>query len=221
MATNSKAWDWNKTDDTIWLFPSEESYYLAERWKSKGYRTLLDLGCGLGRHSIFFTQRGFDVTGTDLSQQGVEHLDAWAARECLSVNTRICDMMELPFLDDSFDCVFSYHVISHTDTNGAVKIINEINRLLKPQGEFYITLCSKETWAWRDAGFPHIDENTVVKTCDGPENGVPHFHIEFDDLNELFRGNKIINVRHITDYFSVGETQNTTHFFILGEAKIY
>ena len=52
--TISKAWDWNKELSPIWLQPSEESYFIAQRWKDKDFNEVLDFGCGLGRHSIFF-----------------------------------------------------------------------------------------------------------------------------------------------------------------------
>lgn len=51
----SKGWNWEIVKDDkvdIWKNPSIESYYLLNRWKSQGKRNFLDLGCGLGRHSI-------------------------------------------------------------------------------------------------------------------------------------------------------------------------
>ena len=51
----SKGWNWKivKDDPTIiWKNPSIESYYLLNRWTSLEMKRLLDLGCGLGRHSI-------------------------------------------------------------------------------------------------------------------------------------------------------------------------
>ena len=43
--------------NVIWLNPSEESFYIADRWKNLGFKSLLDLGCGLGRHSIFLQKK--------------------------------------------------------------------------------------------------------------------------------------------------------------------
>ncbi len=71
----TKAWDWSKNTDDQWLIPCMESSYLAEKWKSKGYNSFLDLGCGLGRHSIYMASHGFDVTAVDLSEYGVSHLN--------------------------------------------------------------------------------------------------------------------------------------------------
>jgi ubiquinone/menaquinone biosynthesis C-methylase UbiE len=83
----------------------------------------------------------------DLSIKGTEHLRKWADRENAAVDIRTGDMLALPYGDSSFDCVFAYHVISHTDTAGIRVIIGELGRVLKPNGEFYLTICSKESWS--------------------------------------------------------------------------
>lgn len=215
--TESKAWAWSAPTSEIWLEASVESYHLAERWKSLGYKSILDLGCGLGRHSILFAQRGFEVTALDLAPEAVDHLKAWAEREHLNIPAHVCDMLKTSFPDKSFDCIFAHHVISHTDTNGAREIFAELKRIIKPGGELYATFCSKATWAWTDAGFPLVDENTVVKTCEGPEYGIPHYHVTLEDLPRLFPEYKILNVRHITDYNETS-VPSTTHYFMIAKA---
>lgn len=211
----SKAWDWSKETNSLWMEPSEESYYLAERWKNK-YQKLLDFGSGLGRHSIFFAKCGFKVSAFDLSREGVEHLRNWAEREKLNIKTEIADMQNLPYPEKSFDCIFAYHVISHTDTNGMNRIISEIKRILKDGGEFYLTLCSKETWSFKEAGFPKLDANTVIKKEDGPENDIPHFFVSLNDIIRLFKEFEIIRIRHTDDCYSDGKKRNSKHYFILG-----
>ena len=212
--TQSKAWDWDKTENPIWRIPSEESHFLAQRWRGLGYKAILDLGCGLGRHAIFFAKHGFQVSAMDLSPEGVKSTSQWARKEGLPVDVREGDMLSLPYDEASFDCLFAYHVISHTDTKGAKKIISEIRRVVKPGGEIYVTLCSKETWSFKEAGFPVIDENTVRKT-DGPEDGVPHFYVNLDGLLELFGGFEIISVRHVDDCYFDGQKRNSRHYFLL------
>ena len=49
--------DWKAVEDkSAWLDPCEESYYYAEKWKREGRKSILDLGCGLGRHSVLFAK---------------------------------------------------------------------------------------------------------------------------------------------------------------------
>ncbi len=212
--TQSKAWDWDKVKNPVWRIPSEESHFLNARWKGLGYKSILDLGCELGHHTIFFARHGFQVSAMDLSPEGVQSTVKWAFEEGLSIDAREGDMLSLPFHDSAFDCLFSYHVISHTDTPGARKIIGEIRRVTRPGGEIYVTLCSKETWSYKDAGFPIIDKNTVRKT-DGAEIDVPHFFVDLDDLLELFSGFEIIGVRHVDDCYFDGQKRNSKHYFLL------
>lgn len=216
----SKGWDWESAEKESWLDPCEESYFYCNKWKKAGKRSVLDLGCGLGRHSLLFARNGFKVTATDISPYGVEFLRRKEKEEGLNIRSLVCDMVSLPFRDNSFDCVFSYLVISHTDTEGFKRIISEIKRVLKPDGEIYITLCSKATWSFKGAGFPKIDENTVVKTDDGPEKDVPHFFVDLDDIKSLMEQDfDLLRIRHIDNCVFEGIVQNNSHYHVWAKVK--
>ena len=218
--TDSKEWNWKEENNLIWLRPSEESYYIANRWKENGYKDVLDFGSGLGRHAIFFAKQGFNVSAFDLSQEGINHLEKWAKNEGLAVDLNVADMLSLPYKDDSFDCVFAYHVVSHTDTQGMEKILSEVSRVLKPNGEVYLTLCSKESWSFKDTGYPKLDENTVVKTSAGPEKGIPYFYVTLKDVLKLFADFDIERIRHTDDCYFEGKEQNSKHYFILAKQHL-
>ena len=214
----SKPWNWKEEKDRIWIcHPCEESYFLAARWEKQGYEELLDFGCGLGRHSIFFAQQGFNVSSFDLSLYGTNHLKEWAERENLNIDIKLADMLELPYSDSTFDCIFAYHVISHTDSLGMKKVINEIKRVIKPLGELYLTLCSKDSWRYHEIEYPRIDENTIIKTDDGPEKGIPHFYVNLEDVIDLFCNVnlQLLSIRHIDDCYYDGGKRNGIHYFIL------
>lgn len=215
----SKAWDWEKGASAYWLRPSEDCYYVANNWKEAGYKKVLDYGCGLGRHAIYFAKQGFEVSAFDLSTEGTDHLKKWAEREKLSIQITNADMMELPYEDDSFDAIYAYHVISHTDTPGVKKVISEITRILKPEGEIFLTLCSKDSWSFKDAGFPKIDPNTVIKTNEGPEKDIPHFYVTMEDIFDLFSDYEIGNIRHIDSCYFEGKKQNSKHYYFSAKLK--
>lgn len=85
---NSKGWNWEivKDDkDSVWKNPSEWSYYLLNRWKSQEKENFLDLGCGLGRHSILFGKNGFNVHCFDISKNAIERTKEWAEKENLKI----------------------------------------------------------------------------------------------------------------------------------------
>ena len=106
----SKAWDWGQGAAPIWLTPSEESYCCAQKWKEQGVRSVLDFGCGLGRHAVYFAKQGFAVSAFDLSEEAVDHLKKWAEAENLSIDACVADMMRLPYPDNRFDAAYLYHV---------------------------------------------------------------------------------------------------------------
>jgi len=212
-----KAWNWKKNVGDIWLTPSEESYYLLDRWKNKKYSRFLDLGCGIGRHSFFFAENGFTVRAFDLSQDAINKVKEQATLRNLDIVADFGDMIALPYQDSAFDCLLAYHVISHTDTSGIKKTVNEIMRVLKPGGEFFLTLCSKKAWSFSDAGFPRHDENTVIKTEDGPEDGIPHFFADDSAVYELFGEHKLIGVRHVQDLIVNCNKYGSWHYYILGK----
>lgn len=66
--------------------------------------TVLDAGCGPGRHSLAFARRGLRVTGVDLSPDFVELARRAAADEALDVEFRVADVRALVF-DAQFDAV--------------------------------------------------------------------------------------------------------------------
>lgn len=216
----SKGWNWENVENAIWLEPCEESYFYCENWKKQGKRSVLDLGCGLGRHALLFAKNGFKVTAADISEYAVKKLREAAKRENVIITSNVCDMLNLPYRENSFDCIFSYLAIQHTDTEGFTKILSKIKEILKPDGEIFLTLGSKETWSFSEAGFPKLDENTVVKIEEGPENGVPHFFVDLDDIKRLFEPDfELLRVRHTDDCILKGIARNFKHYHVWAKLK--
>ena len=183
----TKPWDWSKNKDSKWLIPCTESAFLSERWKNLNFSNFLDLGCGLGRNSIYMASHGFDVTSVDLSDYGINYLNEWSKKENLTIKTYISNMLTLPFTDNSFDCIMAYNVIYHTDTNGFIATLNEVKRILKPGGELFITLISKNTYSFKNADKSKLlDKNTLLRDEDETEKNVPHFYVNIEDIKNLF-----------------------------------
>ena len=212
---NSKAWNWkalNKQDENIWIEPSIESYYLLHRWKRQNKCDFLDLGCGLGRHTILFAQNDFNTCAFDLSEEAINRTKEWANKLNLEIDYKIGDMLELPYENESFDCILCRNVISHTDTEGMRKIAEELKRVLRSDGECYLTLGSKNTWGWK-RNWPQVDDNTKIRIEDGPENGIPHFYADYNLIKELFKDFTIENIYEVQDFY--GENSSSYHFHVL------
>ena len=212
----SKAWDWNnlnhETRRELWLEPSIESYYLVNRWKTQKKKSFLDLGCGIGRHTIQFAKAGFKTTAEDLSVEALRQTKEWADEENLFINVKYADMLDLPFANNCFDCILCRNVISHTDTQGIIKIIDRIYDMLKADGECFLTLGSKNASTFNDLKNEYIDENTRARMDEGPEKGIPHFYADMDIIPELFKNFEIIDL-YQTQEFHKDENGNYISFW--------
>lgn len=55
---------------------------------------ILDVGCGRGRHALSLARRGYDVTGTDLSERAIQQARQRAHREDVAATFEQADMRE-------------------------------------------------------------------------------------------------------------------------------
>jgi SAM-dependent methyltransferase len=106
--------------------------------------SLLDLGCGAGRHAIFLAKQGYQVTACDYSKVGIQETDRRALADQLVVRTIVCEADNLPFPDNSFDGLLCYAVLYYLPFNRMVEAVNEIYRVLKPGGKALIVLRSNK-----------------------------------------------------------------------------
>jgi SAM-dependent methyltransferase len=213
----SKGWDWSQVSDDFWNKVSDEFLPVAYRWKNLGKKTVLDIGCGRGRHSLFLAELGFDVTAVDISPEGIEQLRKEAKKRKLEIKikTLVGDMLELPFENNSFDCVLGFLSITHTDYAGLKKVISKITDLLTQSGRLYVTFNSKNSHGFHFKSNVKIDEYTIIKTH-GFEKGIPHTYLEHDDIVKLLANYKILKFQEIYDYY---ENITSAHFFVEAEKK--
>lgn len=104
---------------------------------------ILDLGCGNGISSRELNQSGFDVVGTDISPLFLDGACKW---ENERLTYQVCDVVELPYADESFDVICSNELIEHLpDVETA---LSEMVRVVRSGGRVILSgpnLCSPIT----------------------------------------------------------------------------
>jgi len=108
-------------------------------------RSVLDLCCGPGRHSIALARLGLRVTGVDLSAYHLEKARAKAAGENVDVEWIQRDMRDFVRVE-SYDLVLSMFTSFgyFSDHDDDLNVLRNIHRSLTPGGAMVMDLAGKE-----------------------------------------------------------------------------
>jgi len=101
---------------------------------------LLDIGCATGENIIYFSQKCFEVTGFDLSEEMLKESKEKVEKLGLSIKLvkgNVCDMNM--FKDNSFDYVLCMFTLMNLKDEVLQKqAINEMKRVCKLNGKIFI-----------------------------------------------------------------------------------
>jgi len=193
-ATAVEAWDkrWGTDEGRAdWLEPHPNVVALLPELRARDVRRVLDLGCGVGRHSLLLAEQGFAVEAFDGSPTGLAVLRQQAAARGLELNLNEGSADRLPFEDGTFDFVLSWNVIYHGSMGDVGNRLAEVWRALKPGALFQGTMLTTRN---SNCGKGRqIAPGTFV--IDGQEEkGHPHFYCDAAGLVALFHGFEILTL---------------------------
>lgn len=209
MEVKHKGWDWTEIDSSLWDKVSEEFFPIAYSWIDR-FHSILDIGAGKGRHSFYFAEYGFDVSAVDLSASSVEYITKISRENNYKVHAEVADMTELPFDENTFDGVICFHTIYHTDYKGVEKALAEIQRVLKNNGEAFISFNTKDNPSFIES--EAHDGYTMIKK-EGIEKGVPHCYLSEMDVIEILSEFKVISLNKIQNYIRKADKAHGIHFY--------
>lgn len=123
-------------------FPSHwEMQVLNKYLEGKG--SLLDVGCGTGRHVVLLAERNFSVVGLDIDKEFIEAAETKLKQKKLSANLIVADACNLPLQDRSFDYVISMgNVLGEVGVhrNKRENTLTEMQRTAKTTGILIVEL---------------------------------------------------------------------------------
>ncbi len=90
---------------------------------------MLELGCGTGHWTEYFSCQGFRVTAADISEAMLRIAEAKKIKNAVFLKA---DAAELPYPDQSFPVIASVTMLEFVEN--AKMVLNEIYRVLKPGG---------------------------------------------------------------------------------------
>jgi SAM-dependent methyltransferase len=180
-----KGWD-NvfRRDGKYYTEPAKEVVKFTKLLKSSKAKRVLDIGCGSGRHVVYLASQGFDVYGFDQSPTGIKITKRWLSDENLKAKVIVRSMnRKFPYKDGFFDAMISIQVLHHNHPKTIKKVIEEIERVLKPKGMLFFTVPMLRQIA--NKKFKKIGFRTYLPTR-GDEMGITHFYFNEKLIKEFF-----------------------------------
>jgi 2-polyprenyl-3-methyl-5-hydroxy-6-metoxy-1,4-benzoquinol methylase len=141
--------------------------------KEQGFQLerVLDLNCGIGRHSMALAQRGIRVLGTDISSHYIQIAKSKAREDKLSdrAKFKVADMRQIAYsLPDEppFDgivCLWTSFGFYDDETNE--NILRDCLKLVKPGGFFALDIANKDWFLqnYEEKGFSRNNDWIVLE----------------------------------------------------------
>jgi len=109
---------------------------------------VLDLCCGVGRHSLELARRGFEVTGIDITERYLKKAKALAKKEKLKIKFITADM-KIFLRKNRFDAVFNLFTSFgfFADQKDDYKVASNAYKSLKGGGVLIMDMIGKEALA--------------------------------------------------------------------------
>ena len=116
---------------------------LVESREVKPCKTV-DLGCGTGNYAIYLANRGFDVTGIDISPAAITIAEQNAKTKSIKCNFLVADVLgNLQQFDQAFDFALDWALLHHIFPQCRTKYVENLCRILKP-GAKCLSVCFSE-----------------------------------------------------------------------------
>lgn len=104
----------------------------------------LDVGCGVGRHALALAQRGYDVTGIDLSPTMVQRAQSLCLGAPRQPSFSVVDMLALDY-EECFDAAYCVgSSFGFFDDQRNADVATRIHRALKDNGTFLLQVINRD-----------------------------------------------------------------------------
>jgi SAM-dependent methyltransferase len=98
------AWDERYAGDEL-VWSAQPNRFLVAEVETLPPGRALDLACGEGRNAVWLAERGWDVTGVDFSNAGIDKARRLAEARGVSAQWEVADVTEYAPAPESFDLV--------------------------------------------------------------------------------------------------------------------
>jgi len=160
--------------------PTKLAIIAHEIMKKNNTKTILELGCGQGRDSIFFAESGYSVTATDFATSAIEFVGKKTEElKLFNLYSQVQDFRQDFEFKQKYDCVYSNLAFQFFNKDELITVFGKVASCLSPNGLFIFST-KKPGDKYYQVG-EKIDENTYKM------NGVIRYFFSKNVILELLK----------------------------------
>lgn len=137
-----KSYDEEYSKDEL-LWGIEPSVVAKEVLNHRQKGSVLDVGMGEGRDALFLAEKGFQVTGVDLSEIAVKKCLKLAKEKKLSVEALIGDFLDY-YPDNRFDIIISNSTLHLMEKDSVRRAVVKMKKMTRKNGLNIIAVFTKK-----------------------------------------------------------------------------
>src|SRR6056297_1512263 len=117
-------------------FIGESINWLVDSVFNEKDQKILDLGCGPGLYSKELAEKGYSVTGVDLSKRSIEYAKAQVSNKELNLEYKVQNFLELDYKEEYDVVLLLYCELGALTNQERNQLLKKVNAALKPGGKF-------------------------------------------------------------------------------------
>ncbi|MDV2582373.1 class I SAM-dependent methyltransferase [Alkalibacillus haloalkaliphilus] len=141
---NQKAVERNSSSLQEWKVKEREKF--LEYLLTEGCKSLLEIGAGPGKDSLYFKEQGLNTISTDISPEMIKLCKK------KGLDAEVMSFANLDYPDHYFDSIWALNCLLHVSRKEIKGVLAEIKRVLKPSGLLYIGVYGgrNQEGVWKD-----------------------------------------------------------------------
>ncbi|MBC8505479.1 MAG: class I SAM-dependent methyltransferase [Anaerolineales bacterium] len=189
---------------------------IFDKFTDQSIKGILDLGCGTGGHTVLLAQRGYQLSGVDLSESMLSIARSKAKELSLTIDYHLQDMRQL-HLEQTFDAAVSMFAVMGYQTSNydLEQAIQGVRQHLSPGGLFIF-----DGWFGPAVLSERPVERTKIIETDAGRI-IRHARPELDVVNHVVK--VFYNVLHLQGHTLIDEIDevHTMRFFFYQEIEYF
>lgn len=204
----------------------ERSEVKTEEWKIavrhiNKRQKILDLCCGPGTFLVPLTKGGYDIEGTDSSEEMLKHAREYAKNERVKIRAFLGDATNVERKNNSYDVILLMgdSIGSIPGSENRQRVLNECHRLLKDNGVLIVTMGNRHSslwwllkitlqYLWRRVRAERIEFGDWIYELYGKKGGIHHNYSRKEAIASLQKAG-----------LKIEETVKVSHKFIFVAMK--